>query len=222
MSTLARPLTAADPRRGPALYPALPRQDRGGEAGRRRDRRRARPGARPGRAAAAQRRRALRPRPWRRAAGRRDDARGRQGAGISRRPARHRRRDAARSSAWCWSARSTATWSRRSTAKRSTIRSRSASPGEDGGLLVATPARSRAGLRRRRHPGPRRACSHGLLDEGLAPVVSTVGADASGQPYNINADEAARAIAVAMEAEKIVYLTAAPGLLEDAEGREPA
>ena len=43
---------------------------------------------------------------------------------------------------------------------------------------------------------------------------------ASGQPYNINADEAAMAIAVAMEAEKIVYLTAAPGLLEDAEGRE--
>ena len=46
-------------------------------------------------------------------------------------------------------------------------------------------------------------------------MVSTVGADPSGQPYNINADEAAMAIAVAMDAEKIVYLTAAPGLLED-------
>jgi acetylglutamate kinase len=46
-------------------------------------------------------------------------------------------------------------------------------------------------------------------------VVSTVGANADGQPYNVNADEAARAIAVAMEAEKIVYLTAVPGLLED-------
>lgn len=56
---------------------------------------------------------------------------------------------------------------------------------------------------------------HRLLDDGLAPVVSTVGADASGQPYNVNADEAARAIATAMGAEKIVYLTAAPGLLED-------
>ena len=61
---------------------------------------------------------------------------------------------------------------------------------------------------------------HGLLDQGLVPVVSTVGADPSGQPYNINADEAAMAIAVAMKAEKIVYLTAAPGLLEDAEGRD--
>jgi acetylglutamate kinase len=54
-----------------------------------------------------------------------------------------------------------------------------------------------------------------LLDDGLAPVVATIGSDESGQPHNINADEAARAIAVAMGAEKIVYLTAAPGLLED-------
>jgi acetylglutamate kinase len=46
-------------------------------------------------------------------------------------------------------------------------------------------------------------------------VISTVGANADGQPYNVNADEAARAIAVAMQAEKIVYLTAVPGLLEN-------
>jgi acetylglutamate kinase len=58
---------------------------------------------------------------------------------------------------------------------------------------------------------------HRMLDDGLTPVVSTIGADASGQPYNVNADEAARAIAVAMKAEKIVYLTAAPGLLADVE-----
>ena len=49
---------------------------------------------------------------------------------------------------------------------------------------------------------------------------STVGGDVNGQPYNINADEAAMAIAVAMGAEKIVYLTAAPGLLEDAKDEE--
>ncbi len=52
------------------------------------------------------------------------------------------------------------------------------------------------------------------LGTGTA-LLSTVGADETGQPYNINADEAARAIAVAMAAEKIVYLTSAPGLLED-------
>ena len=56
---------------------------------------------------------------------------------------------------------------------------------------------------------------HALLDDGLVPIVSTVGADTEGQPYNVNADDAARAIAVAMGAEKLIYLTGAPGLLED-------
>jgi len=86
--------------------------------------------------------------------------------------------------------------------------------GEDGGLLTATPRESALGF-----VGDvshvRASVLHRLLDEGLTPVVSTIGADETGQPYNINADEAARAIAVAMAAEKIVYLTAAPGLLED-------
>jgi acetylglutamate kinase len=86
--------------------------------------------------------------------------------------------------------------------------------GEDGGLLTATARESVLG-----YVGDvshvRASVLDRLLDEGLAPVVSTVGADLSGQPYNINADEAARAIAVAMAAEKIVYLTGAPGLLAD-------
>jgi len=56
---------------------------------------------------------------------------------------------------------------------------------------------------------------HAFHEDGLIPVVSTVGADTSAQPYNVNADDAARAIAVAMRAEKIIYLTGAPGLLED-------
>ena len=86
--------------------------------------------------------------------------------------------------------------------------------GEDGGLLVTRPRDPSLGF-----VGDvaevRAERLHGLLDQGLAPVVSTIGADPSGQPYNINADEAAMAIAVAMGAEKIVYLTAAPGLLAD-------
>jgi acetylglutamate kinase len=86
--------------------------------------------------------------------------------------------------------------------------------GEDGGLLVATPRESSLGyVGDVSHVRADRLES--LLDDGLAPVVSTIGADESGQPYNINADEAARAIAVAMAAEKIVYLTSAPGLLDD-------
>ena len=86
--------------------------------------------------------------------------------------------------------------------------------GEDAGLLTVTPRDSSLGF-----VGDvsyvRASVLHRLLDEGLSPVVSTIGADETGQPYNINADEAARAIAAAMGAEKIVYLTAAPGLLED-------
>lgn len=88
--------------------------------------------------------------------------------------------------------------------------------GEDGGLLVAQATDSSLGYVGD-VAGVRASVLHRLLDEGLTPVVSTIGADPSGQPYNINADEAARAIAVAMEAEKIVYLTAAPGLLRDVE-----
>lgn len=55
----------------------------------------------------------------------------------------------------------------------------------------------------------------GLLDDGMVPVVSTVGVDASGQAYNINADTAAGAIAEALGAEKIVYLTDIAGLRRD-------
>ena len=86
--------------------------------------------------------------------------------------------------------------------------------GEDAGLLTVTPADATLGFVGN-VTGVRAELIHRLLDDGLTPVISTVGANAEGQPYNVNADEAARAIAVAMKAEKIVYLTAAPGLLED-------
>ena len=86
--------------------------------------------------------------------------------------------------------------------------------GEDAGLLTVTPADSALGFVGN-VTGVRAELIHRLLDDGLTPVISTVGANADGQPYNVNADEAARAIAVAMNAEKIVYLTAVPGLLED-------
>jgi acetylglutamate kinase len=55
----------------------------------------------------------------------------------------------------------------------------------------------------------------GLLDDGMVPVVSTVGVDATGQAYNINADTAAGAIAEALGAEKIIYLTDIAGLRRD-------
>ena len=54
-----------------------------------------------------------------------------------------------------------------------------------------------------------------LLAEDLIPVISTIGADLEGQAYNINADTVAGALAVALGAEKIIYLTDVEGLLAD-------
>jgi acetylglutamate kinase len=59
------------------------------------------------------------------------------------------------------------------------------------------------------------AIIHRLLAEDLIPVVSTIGGSAEGQAYNINADTVAGALAVALEAEKVIYLTDVPGLLAD-------
>jgi acetylglutamate kinase len=47
------------------------------------------------------------------------------------------------------------------------------------------------------------------------PVVASVGADAEGQSYNINADEAAGAVAAATAAFKVVFLTDVEGWLRD-------
>ncbi|MGI9022657.1 MAG: acetylglutamate kinase [Acidimicrobiales bacterium] len=54
-----------------------------------------------------------------------------------------------------------------------------------------------------------------LLAEELIPVVATIGSDTEGQAYNVNADTAAGAIAAALGAEKLVYLTDVAGLLAD-------
>ena len=54
-----------------------------------------------------------------------------------------------------------------------------------------------------------------LLAENLIPVISTIGADETGQALNINADTVAGAIAAELVAEKIVYLSDVPGLLRD-------
>jgi acetylglutamate kinase len=54
-----------------------------------------------------------------------------------------------------------------------------------------------------------------LLDDGFLPVVATVGRDADGNDRNVNADLAAGAIAAALGASKLVYLTDVPGLYLD-------
>ena len=47
------------------------------------------------------------------------------------------------------------------------------------------------------------------------PVIASVGADREGSSYNVNADEAAGAVAGALGAYKVVFLTDVPGWLED-------
>jgi acetylglutamate kinase len=51
--------------------------------------------------------------------------------------------------------------------------------------------------------------------EDYIPVVASVGADAEGNSYNINADEAAGAVARALGAYKLMFLTDVPGWLRD-------
>jgi len=54
-----------------------------------------------------------------------------------------------------------------------------------------------------------------LLDAGQVPVVASVARGADGLVYNVNADTAAAALAVALEAEKLVVLTDVEGLYAD-------
>jgi acetylglutamate kinase len=48
---------------------------------------------------------------------------------------------------------------------------------------------------------------------GLVPVVAPIGADDDGLTYNVNADEAAGAIARALQAEKLILLTDVEGVM---------
>ena len=56
---------------------------------------------------------------------------------------------------------------------------------------------------------------HDLIDAGRIPVVSSVSPDREGVVHNVNADTAAAALAVALDAEKLVVLTDVEGLYRD-------
>jgi len=86
--------------------------------------------------------------------------------------------------------------------------------GEDAGLIVASARDPELGF-----VGDVEAINPGIIErllaEDLIPVVATIGTDPAGQAYNINADTAAGAVAEALAAEKLVYMTDVPGLLRD-------
>lgn len=54
-----------------------------------------------------------------------------------------------------------------------------------------------------------------LLDGGFIPVISSIGIDDDGNPYNINADTAATKIAAALHAESMVVMSNINGVLRD-------
>jgi acetylglutamate kinase len=88
--------------------------------------------------------------------------------------------------------------------------------GEDGNLVV---------VRKKDHP----AGDLGFVGEvervnpsivvdllrDFIPVIASLGVDANGQAYNVNADEVAAAVAESVGADKLVYLTNVPGILDE-------
>lgn len=58
------------------------------------------------------------------------------------------------------------------------------------------------------------------LESSVVPVVAPIGCDETGLRYNINADLAASALAAALHARRIVFLTDVPGIYSDFEAGE--
>jgi acetylglutamate kinase len=85
--------------------------------------------------------------------------------------------------------------------------------GEDAGLITVAQRDPRLGF-----VGDVRAIDPSIVvrlqREELIPVIATVGVDGEGQAYNINADTVAGAIAEALDAEKLVYLTDVAGVYD--------
>ncbi len=54
-----------------------------------------------------------------------------------------------------------------------------------------------------------------LLQSRFVPVISSLAGDADGQVFNVNADTVAETLALALTAQKLIFLTGAPGVLRD-------
>jgi acetylglutamate kinase len=92
--------------------------------------------------------------------------------------------------------------------------------GKDGALLRA----KKMGLVEGRDPGlvgeittVNAAVIEMLLGQGYVPVISPIALGEDGQSYNVSADAAAAKIAIALKAQKLIYLTDAAGIIEHGE-----
>ena len=91
--------------------------------------------------------------------------------------------------------------------------------GEDANLITATPRHAELGFVGDVEVVAPEILTR-LLAQGLIPVVATIGSDAAGQAYNINAETVAGALAGALAAEKLVFLTDVAGIRADPEDPE--
>ena len=84
--------------------------------------------------------------------------------------------------------------------------------GRDGGLLKAKPVRELGRVGEPDKVDPKLISV--LLKAGFLPVLSSVAAGHDFGALNVNADEAAAALAIALKARRLVYLTDVPGVLD--------
>lgn len=54
-----------------------------------------------------------------------------------------------------------------------------------------------------------------LLESRFVPVIASLAGDEDGAVYNVNADTVAESLAIALKAQKLIYLTSVPGVLRD-------
>jgi acetylglutamate kinase len=87
--------------------------------------------------------------------------------------------------------------------------------GEDGGLLRAIVARGGALGRIGEIERVRAELLRDWLAQGLTPVISPVSRGRDGGALNVNADDAAAAVAGAMEAGELLFVSNVPGVLAD-------
>ncbi len=92
--------------------------------------------------------------------------------------------------------------------------------GKDGGMLEASRVKSKTG-KDIGFVGKVSKVNTAVLDildkEQFIPVIAPLGLGKDGKTYNVNADEAAGAIAGALRAEKLVFLTDVPGICKKKE-----
>ena len=87
--------------------------------------------------------------------------------------------------------------------------------GEDAGTLEAVPARGGQMGRTGEIAAVRTELVIALLEAGITPVISPVSRGPDGGALNVNADDAASAVASALKAERFLFVSNVPGVMRD-------